>query len=123
MKKCASKDEIKKKFRNLAKKYHPDLNKDKVNANEDFIKLKEAYDTQLSPDKTEPEQSTRKSTIYPKYTEFESFFNIFFNDIGAFFRSQDNNFIKDRLDSPEPFTDLRKIVRDRKRKSFERNLF
>lgn len=43
--KSASKDEIKKSYRKLAKKYHPDLNKDgKKQAEEKFKEISEAYE-------------------------------------------------------------------------------
>lgn len=42
--KTASKDEIKKKFREMAKKYHPDLNKDDKNAEKKFQEVSEAYE-------------------------------------------------------------------------------
>jgi len=42
--KQASKDEIKKKFRELAKKYHPDLNKDDKTAEAKFREVSEAYE-------------------------------------------------------------------------------
>ncbi|MGI9211162.1 MAG: molecular chaperone DnaJ [Methylococcaceae bacterium] len=40
----ASEDEIKKSFRRLAMKYHPDRNRDNPQAEEQFKKIKEAYD-------------------------------------------------------------------------------
>ena len=40
----ASKEEIKQSFKILAKKYHPDLNKEDT-AEEDFILIHEAYST------------------------------------------------------------------------------
>ena len=40
----ADKNEIKKKFRELAKKYHPDLNKDNKNAEAKFREVSEAYE-------------------------------------------------------------------------------
>ena len=40
----ATKDEVKKKFRELAKKYHPDLNKDDKNAEAKFREVSEAYE-------------------------------------------------------------------------------
>jgi molecular chaperone DnaJ len=40
----ASAEEIKKAYRNLAKKYHPDFNKDDANAEKKFKEIKEAYD-------------------------------------------------------------------------------
>lgn len=46
----ASKDEIKKNFRDLAKKYHPDLNKDDKNAEDKFKEINEAYEV-LTDDK------------------------------------------------------------------------
>ena len=42
--KNASQDEIKKSYRNLAKKYHPDLNPDDENAQEKFKEANEAYE-------------------------------------------------------------------------------
>jgi molecular chaperone DnaJ len=44
LRKGASKDEIKKKFRELAKKYHPDLNKDDESAAKKFQEVSEAYE-------------------------------------------------------------------------------
>lgn len=42
--KGATKDEIKKSYRQLAKKYHPDLNKDDKKASEKFAQVSEAYE-------------------------------------------------------------------------------
>ena len=47
----ASQDEIRRAFKQLAKRFHPDLNKDDPNAEDKFIKLKEAYDTLKDPEK------------------------------------------------------------------------
>jgi molecular chaperone DnaJ len=47
----ASDDEIKKSFRRLAMKYHPDRNKDNPQAEEHFKKVKEAYDVLSEPKK------------------------------------------------------------------------
>ena len=40
----ATKDEIKKSFKRLAKKYHPDINKDNKNAEQKFKEISEAYE-------------------------------------------------------------------------------
>jgi DnaJ-class molecular chaperone len=50
LKKGCSKEEIKKNFRNLAKKYHPDLNKDDKTAAAKFTEVSEAYEV-LEDDK------------------------------------------------------------------------
>jgi molecular chaperone DnaJ len=52
MSKDASQDEIKKTYRKLAKKYHPDMNKDdKKAAEEKFKEVSEAYEVLADPDK------------------------------------------------------------------------
>jgi molecular chaperone DnaJ len=51
--KDASENELKMAYRKLAKKYHPDLNKEDPHAKEKFIELKEAYDTLIDPEKRE----------------------------------------------------------------------
>lgn len=59
VKKDATKQEIHKAFRTLAKKYHPDVNKDK-NAQEDFIRIFKAYET-LSDEQKRKEYDNRSN--------------------------------------------------------------
>lgn len=47
----ASHDEIRKSFRKLARKYHPDVAEDKENADERFKELNEAYEVLSDPEK------------------------------------------------------------------------
>ena len=44
LKRSATKDEIKSKYRELAKKYHPDVNKNDKNASEKFKEITSAYE-------------------------------------------------------------------------------
>ncbi len=47
--KDSTKEEVKKAYRKLAKKYHPDINKTDPHAKEKFIEIKEAYDILVDP--------------------------------------------------------------------------
>jgi curved DNA-binding protein len=49
--KTASQDDIKKNFRKLARKYHPDVNPNDATAEERFKELNEAYEVLSDPDK------------------------------------------------------------------------
>src|ERR1700704_6364305 len=49
--KTATDDEIKRAFRKLARKHHPDVNKDKATAEEKFKQLNEAYEVLGDPAK------------------------------------------------------------------------
>jgi molecular chaperone DnaJ len=49
--KSATLEEIKKVYKKLAKKYHPDLNQGNKEAEQKFIEIKEAYDTLSDEDK------------------------------------------------------------------------
>ena len=51
VKKDASQDDLKKAFRHLARKYHPDLNKGSIEAEEKFKEVNEAYQVLSDPQK------------------------------------------------------------------------
>ncbi len=56
----ASEEEIKKAFRSLAKKYHPDRNKGDKTAEDRFKEISEAYETLSDPKKRQEYDTLRK---------------------------------------------------------------
>lgn len=91
----ASQDEIKKAYRNLAKKYHPDRNKGDKKAEEMFKQINEAYDV-LSNEKKRKEYDLRLKGFGGRFGGFEfdisdifnEFFGGFGKDFGDFDRRQ-----------------------------------
>ena len=79
----SSKEEIKKAYKKLALKYHPDKQNDKseeekTKAESNFKKIAEAYDMLMNPEKfnnNNNNQSFRRSNIDPNEL-FKQFFNI-----------------------------------------------
>lgn len=65
--KSASQDEIKKAFRQAAKKYHPDLNKDDPSAAEKFKECNEAYSVLSDADKRQKYDQFGFAGVDPNY--------------------------------------------------------
>ena len=65
--KSASDDEIKKAYRQLAKKYHPDLNKDNPEAAEKFKECSEAYEVLSDPEKKSRYDQFGHAGVDPNY--------------------------------------------------------
>lgn len=107
----ASQDEIKKSYRKLAKKYHPDLNPDNEEYEEKFKEANEAYEVLSDEEKRKKYDSFESNYDFSggqnfdpsqygfdgsgqSYTytsssdagEFSDFFNMFFGDGGQFSR-------------------------------------
>ncbi len=59
VKKTASDDEIRSAFRKLARKYHPDVAKDKKAAEEKFKEINEAYEVLSDKEKRQKVRSAR----------------------------------------------------------------
>jgi molecular chaperone DnaJ len=67
--KTASKDEIKKKYRELAKKYHPDLNKDDKNAAQMFQDVSEANEILTNDEKRTLYDTYGHAGVDPSYQQ------------------------------------------------------
>ncbi len=65
--KSASEDEIKKSYRKLAKKYHPDLNPDDKTAEEKFKEVNEAYGILSDPEKKSRYDQFGHAGVDPNY--------------------------------------------------------
>jgi curved DNA-binding protein CbpA len=113
LKNNATDNEIKIAYRKLAKKCHPDLDTKNPEASKNFIRLNEAYDELL---KDKPKKIVKKSRSHPINRDIGDFFDSVFEHFKEIFNFGNFNSYNNFNDSPEPFVDLRKIIRDRKRR-------
>ena len=67
IKKGASDEEIKKAYRQMAKKYHPDLNKGDANAEQMFKDVNEAYSVLSDPQKKARYDQYGHAGVDPSY--------------------------------------------------------
>jgi len=81
--KSASQDEIKKAFRKLAVKYHPDRNPGDKSAEEKFKEINEAYAVLSDPKKKEEYDTFGSSGFHKQYSQEDIFRNF---DFGGAFR-------------------------------------
>jgi len=98
LQRSATKDEIKKKFRELAKKYHPDLNKDDKNAEAKFREVSEAYEVLEDDTKRQRYDSMGHAGVDDSFGGGQGGFNG--NPFGGFggFRSTGNMHAQDIFD-------------------------
>lgn len=89
----ASADEIRKAFRQLAVKYHPDRNKDDKSAEDKFKEIAEAYDALSDPQKRQKydqfghagASSANHDFDYGRFTQSSAFSDMFGDLFGDFF--------------------------------------
>jgi len=100
IKKEASEKEIKKAFRDLSKKYHPDKNKDDVKAEEKFKEIAEAYSVLSDPKK---KMQYDQFGVYdgapnrgtPNRGRNQGFANSPFGDVSSFFGQRSRSIMTD----------------------------
>ncbi len=87
--KGASEDDLKKAYRRLARKYHPDLNKDNPEAAEQFKEVNEAYEVLSDKDKRAKYDQFGFAGVDPSYGGAGGFDGSFadFGDLGDIFGS------------------------------------
>ncbi len=94
--KNASQDEIKAKFRDLAKKYHPDVNQGNKESEEKFKEIAEAYEVLSDPNKKRQYDATGSATFngpggqssnfsWDDFTHFDDINDIFSKIFGGNF--------------------------------------
>ena len=95
--KNASQDDIKKAYRKLAKKYHPDVNKDNKEAEKKFKEVSEAYEVLSDTDKKSKYDQFGHAGVDPNfsaggfggtYSDFGGFSDIFDTLFGGGFSQQ-----------------------------------
>jgi molecular chaperone DnaJ len=116
LKKDASDDEIKLAYRRLAKKYHPDLNKEDPNTKENFMKVQKAFENIRDDTKSiSIRKSSERARDYTS-TSFESFQDRFFRSdpIDSFFDSFFHSRQRNKIKKPEVHVDLRRVLNQKK---------
>lgn len=84
----ATQDEIKKAFRNLARRYHPDANRDDPNAEDRFKEINAAYEILSDPQKRERydmfgDERNVGGTGFGDFGGFGDLFSAFFGGMGG----------------------------------------
>ena len=113
--KGASDDEIKKAFRKMSKKYHPDLNPNNKEAEEKFKEVNEAYQVLSDPEKKSKYDQFGHAGVDPNFGAGGGGFNgggFDFGDIfGDFFGGGFGGFGGgQRRNGPKRGADIRKII-------------
>lgn len=107
----ATQAEIKKKYRKLAKIFHPDINSKNPQASKEFIKIKKAYDELMI---NIPKKIQITVAPPPKQPNIDNIFNLFLRMFRKDFKVDNLNLNNSFIEPPEPFLDLREIIRKRR---------
>ena len=81
VKKNSSKDEVKRAYKELAKKYHPDINRHDKNAEEKFKEISEAYAVLSDDDKKTQYDQFGHNAFNRGFSQEDIFRNVNFDDI------------------------------------------
>ncbi|MBI5416600.1 J domain-containing protein [Candidatus Poribacteria bacterium] len=92
LKKDATDEEIKRTYRTLAKKFHPDNNPGNKVAEEHFKKINEAYEYLGDPEKRKQYDSLREASIHGNGADFSDLFNKGYRSTGQGQSQGSNNF-------------------------------
>jgi DnaJ-class molecular chaperone len=125
----ASEREIKLAYLKLAKKFHPDMNKEDPNAHDKFLKVQNAYDSIVDKKEKSSKNIQERTRGRPSgsrdfrdferiFSEFDSIFNSFFHD----FKTTTQRKEPSHLDRPKTHVDLREYSRH-KRTTKNENIF
>jgi curved DNA-binding protein len=87
--KTATPEEIKKAYRKLALKYHPDRNKDNKDAEEKFKKISEAYAVLSDKEKRQQYDTYGSNDFHQRYSQEDIFRNV---DLGSILKEFGINF-------------------------------
>lgn len=96
--------EIKKNYRKLALKYHPDKNSNKKEFEDKFKKISEAYDTLSDPEKRKNYDMFGKSDNI-SFNDAEYIFNNFFNHRDIFNVFNNDDFFNHNIFNNDLFND------------------
>ncbi|KAL0361779.1 UNVERIFIED_CONTAM: Chaperone protein dnaJ 1, mitochondrial [Sesamum radiatum] len=93
--KNASRDEIKKAFHALAKKYHPDSNKNSPSAKRKFQEIRDAYEMRMSSGRAENAEYSSRDWDQFRYAHRANFSDSFHKIFSEIFENESENLAAD----------------------------
>ena len=114
LKKNATNEDIKLAYRRMAKKTHPDLNKDDPKAPKKFLKVKNAYNDLKKPNTQKIRIQNRDYEEPWNLRGFDALFRNFLNN-DFFFDFEKNKSNEVPISPPEPYVDLNELIKRKRR--------